>query len=138
MRSLRRAAISGRTKGDITLSTSPQKRAAVKRLPPGFGKIDPNAPWDSKRFFTALAATGNTPSVFYEIDADKMQLRVDVPYDGTTKLQEKRLRNLYAWQNNMDPKRRQQFEYVSTLVRSLPFAPRTEGESPRYFYYPLA
>jgi hypothetical protein len=76
--------------------------------------------------------------VFYEIDDDKIQIRVDIPYDGTNKLQEKRLRNLYAWQNNMDPKRRQQFEYVRTLVRSLPFVPRTEGESPRYFYYPLA
>jgi hypothetical protein len=76
--------------------------------------------------------------VFYEIDADKIRLEFDIPYEGTTKLQQKRLRNLYAWQNNMDPKRRQQFEYVSTLIRSLSFAPRTDGESPRYFYCPLA
>jgi hypothetical protein len=120
------------------LSASPQKRAAVKRLPRGFGRIDPNAPWDTKRFFTALAATGNTPSVFYEIDADKIRLEFAIPYEGTTKLQEKRRRNLYAWERNKDPKHLQQHEYVRTFVRSLPFAPRKEGESPRYFYYPLA
>jgi hypothetical protein len=119
------------------LSASPQKRAAFKRLPPGFGSIDPNAQWDSQRFYIALAATGNTPYVFYAIDGDRVQIHqyICVP---KTKLQKRRLANLLAWKRNKDPKCRQQFEYVSTLVRNLPFAPRAEGESPRYFNYPLA
>ena len=123
------------------MPASPQKRAAANRLPPGFGKIDPNAPWDSKRFFTALAATGNAQHIFYNIDADKFRLDSDIPCDGTTKLQEKRLHNLRAWERNKDPERRQQIEYVRAVcdrVRRTQFAPRTEGEGPRYFSCKLA
>ena len=120
------------------MSASHQKRAAAKRLPPGFGGTDPNAPWDTKRFFTALDATGNTPHIFYDIDADKIRLDFDIPYNGTTKLQQKRLHNLYAWERNKDPERRQQSQYVRALVRRMQFAPRKEGEGPRYFSCPLA
>jgi hypothetical protein len=111
--------------------------SATNRLPLHFGEIDPEAPWDSKRFFTAIAATGNTPYVFYAIDDDRVQIHriVRVP---KTQLQKRRHANLLAWERNKDPNRHQQFGYVSTLARSLPFAARKEGEGPRYFYYPIS
>jgi hypothetical protein len=119
------------------MNTFNSDSSATKRLPPHFGEIDPEAPWDSKRFFTALAATGNTPYVFYAIDRDRVQIHKDICVPKT-KLQKRRLTNLLAWERNKDPEHQQQFGYVKTLARSLPFGTRKEGEGPRYFYYPLA
>ena len=109
-----------------------------KKSVTGFGEIDPNAPFDAQRFFTALGATGNTPHVFYSIDDDKVRIEMDVCHP-MTKLQKRRFANIMSWQQNKDPERQQQCSFVSNWVRSLPFAPRTEadGDGPRYFYYPL-
>jgi hypothetical protein len=107
-----------------------------ERLPVGFGPINPQAPWDSKRFFTALAATGNAPYVFYAIDDDRVRIERNICVPKT-KLQKRRFANLLAWERNMDPKRQQQFGYVSALVRSMTFAASADG-SPRFFYYPIA
>lgn len=108
---------------------------ASKRLPPNFGEIDPNSPFDAQRFFTASAATGNTPHIFYEIGTDNVRIETEVGI-LKTKLQRKRSANLRAWEKNMDPQRRRQSAYVRALAKSLPFAPAEDGDS-KYFYYPL-
>jgi hypothetical protein len=108
----------------------------AKRLPPNFGEIDPNSPFDVPHFFKALAATGHTTHVLYEIGTDKVGTEMRFPI-SQTKLQRKRFANLVAWERNMDPKRSQQSAYVRTLVKSLTFAAAKDGDS-KYFYYPLA
>jgi site-specific DNA recombinase len=75
-----------------------------RRLPPHFGKIDPDAPFDVQRFFTALRTTGDTPSVLYSIDDDKLQINIDTHWPKT-ELQIKRLSDLSSWERNKDPTR---------------------------------
>jgi hypothetical protein len=108
----------------------------TKRLPPNFGAIDPNAPFDVQRFFTALGATGITPNVLYNIDEDKVTLVMERG-DQKTKLQRERLQNVYAWAANKDPEGKLQWKFVTDWVRSLRFADRSAGSGPRYFEYPL-
>jgi hypothetical protein len=110
------------------------RKRNAKRLPPNFGVIDPDAPFDAQRFFTAIAATGNTPYVFYNIDSGAVRLEIESAFP-TTKLQRSRLSKISEWVRNKDPERIEQLAFVSDLVRNMPFAPRAEadGVAPRYF-----
>src|SRR5258708_1655121 len=100
----------------------------TKRLPRNFEAIDPNAPFDVQRFFTALDATGNTRNVLYSIDDDKVSLIMDIGIQ-ITKLQEGRLATLFAWERNKDPKREQQIAFARKFVGFFSFAPRTEADA---------
>jgi hypothetical protein len=106
-----------------------------KRLPVGFGPIDPQATWDTERFLTALAATGHDISVLYSDDDKLSIIMMDACFPkNKTRLQAGRFANLVAWERNKDPKRHRQYSYVRDLVGVLRFAPRTEadGVGPRY------
>jgi hypothetical protein len=111
-----------------------------KRLPVGFGPIDPQATWDSGRFFTALAATGYNIYVLYSDDEKLSITMMDACFPkNKTRLQAKRFANLLAWERNKDPKRHQQNSYVRNLASIFRFEPRSEadGLEPRYFHFPI-
>jgi hypothetical protein len=91
--------------------------SATRRLPRHFGEIDPEAPWDSKRFFTALAATGCNIYVLYSDDDELSITFMDAFFPkNRTRLQAKRFAGLVAWERNKDPKRQQQNAYVRNIV----------------------
>jgi hypothetical protein len=126
----------GSLKGTGNMKASQMRNA--KRLPPNFGVIDPDAPFDAQRFFAAMAATGNTPYVFYNIDEDVVCIDFESAFP-MTKLQRNRLSKISEWVRNKDPRNSGQLAFANDFVRKLKFGPRTEadGIAPRYFRYPL-
>jgi hypothetical protein len=136
----RGAAISGRAKGEHHMPASRMTTSKSKRLPPGFGSIDPNAPWDSRRFYTALAATGCDITVLKSDDGKLSTTVTDAFFpNNRTRLQAERFADLMTWQGNKDPKRHQQNEYVRNLASIFRFEPRTEadGVDTRYFHFQI-
>jgi hypothetical protein len=104
----------------------------AKPLPPHFGPIDPQAPFDPERFYTAMACLGYEPSVGYLIDTGELSLIVRKLPRLKTTLQKKRNSDLCAWEAAQDPKREKQFTYLKNLVASLNFAP-----GGRYFEFAI-
>jgi hypothetical protein len=90
-----------------------------KPLPSRFGPIDPQAPFDPERFFTAMECLGCDPHVGYEIDNGGLSLIFKKMPPLKTALQKKRMRDLSAWEDAQDPKREKQFAYLNDMMTAL-------------------
>jgi hypothetical protein len=86
--------LSGRTKGSITLSASPQKEESAGRL-----QIDITSPFDPDRFYAMLRRIGANPYL-YRSGEQGVREFCGIPTDG--KLRMRRYGEAHAWASSQD------------------------------------
>jgi hypothetical protein len=87
-------------------------------LPAHFGKVDPNAPFDAKRYYTVLRCSGMNPTVRRD-RIDNCTLGFELPLAPST-LQRKRIDLAHAWSNAKDSERAQTNAYLKDISKDLP------------------
>jgi hypothetical protein len=95
------------------------KAGTSRRLPANFGKIDPTAPFDVNRYFTALASAGANPRVVRFADGNFLIWSDEVRQQRSA-VKRRRINVALAWSKAQDPKQCQQHSYVSEILKQIP------------------
>ena len=100
-----------------TKKTEYETMVGPKPLPAHFGQIDPNAPFDAKRFFTMLRCSGINPIAIRQ-NGNSVSVSFDVGRDETA-LQRKRIATANAWADAQDANKEIRGAYVREILGDL-------------------
>jgi hypothetical protein len=89
------------------------------RLPANFGKINPAAPFDVNRYFTALDSTGANPRVVRFANGNFCTLSDEVRRQRSA-VKKRRINAALAWSKAQDPKQCRQHSYLSEILKQIP------------------